>query len=434
MVLYVVDTLRADAIGPSGQAWARTPALDAFAREAVVFQQARAVSSWTRPSMASILTGAEPGAHRVETRHDALPEDLPSLASRLGSAGYTTAYFTANPNAGSFFGFGRDFDHVAELYARREAGTIDQSELITRDRDVVDRALAWMETAPRPFLLVVLCVDPHRPYRPSTPLAADAAQEIRRARAPAAARERGAPWPENWRRWRARYAGEVRDADAAFGRLVARLEFTEELDQSLVLFTSDHGEEFLEHGGIDHGRTLFDEVLRVPLVVRFPATASVAPGVRRDAVDSLDLVPTILDVLGLPKEDALPGRSLRGPAGEPRAFPVAARLAKEGQDLRSVVTPPWKLIRDGATGSDHLYRVDGAAPEPHPIALDRDPSVRAEVTRLRRHLDAWTAAETARSGAPAAPLSEEARAALEALGYAVPDEESEAETEAAPAR
>ena len=166
VLLYVVDTLRADALRSYGNEAASTPHFDAFAAQGVLFENAWANASWTRASVATLLTGLYPWRHRAEGRLERLPEAVTTLGEVLRAHGYATALVTSNPNVGNVFGFDQAFDRVIELYRRRDPGIVRGSELITPSDVVTAEALEWLRSAGRPFFLVVLSTDPHAPYHP----------------------------------------------------------------------------------------------------------------------------------------------------------------------------------------------------------------------------------------------------------------------------
>ncbi len=166
VLLFLVDTLRADALGPYGNSVVGTPAIDHFAGQGTLFEWAFAPTSWTRPSVTTILTGLHPAVHGVERRGSVLPPGVALLPEVLREHGYRTGFLATNPNVGSFFGYSRGFDDFIELYERREKGTVAKSEFIARADQVVDRAKEWMEESSEPFFLVVFVIDPHSPYDP----------------------------------------------------------------------------------------------------------------------------------------------------------------------------------------------------------------------------------------------------------------------------
>lgn len=166
VLLYTVDTLRADSLACYGNERVATPHIDRLAAEGWLHPNAWANSSWTRSSMASLFTGRYPRRHGVMGRADALPGSLATLGDQLQARGYATAFITANPNVGSVFGFQQGFGEIMELYRRRTKGTVGPTELIARSDEITDRAIEWLGHSQRPFYLAVLSVDPHAPYAP----------------------------------------------------------------------------------------------------------------------------------------------------------------------------------------------------------------------------------------------------------------------------
>ena len=416
MILYVADTLRADALGCYGNEAGPSPELDALAAEGLLFENAFAPSSWTRASMASLLTGTHPRVHGAEDRDQALGDEARLLSEVLRDEGYATCLVTTNPNIGRFFRFDQAFDTFVELYDRREAGKVRTRELVTTADVVTDRALEWIADAPRPFLLVLLAIDPHSPYEP--PPAFD------RFGDPAASEVDGRPPAINRNdlsaadreRIRSLYHGEVAFNDAEVGRLVRALREDGTLDRSVFLFTSDHGEEFWERGDRGHGKTLHDEVLRVPLLLRYPPR--VVPGRRGDLVGTVDVAPTLLELAGARGRLAGDGRSLLGDA---RRDVVFASLNLDGCHLLSARTPEWRLIVDVETGERRLERPGDAKGADH-AAEEAEAVARLDGT-LREHLLAVGRLRQELHGAGAAPtvdegeLPEEVRRELKALGY-----------------
>ena len=165
VLLYIVDTLRADSLGAYGNKRIDTPAIDRLAREGVLFESMFANSSWTRPSIATILTGLYPTQHGTQGRDARLSPDVTTLADRLSTAGYTSAFATANPNTGTYFGFDRRSSTLLEFYEPTATGA-GGHELITASDRMTEEAIQWLESAPEPFFLTVLTIDPHTPYAP----------------------------------------------------------------------------------------------------------------------------------------------------------------------------------------------------------------------------------------------------------------------------
>ncbi len=319
LLLIVADTLRADAFPCTGGDEA-IPHLRALAAEGVCYTQAVASSSWTKPSFGTILTSLYPSSHTALGPVHPLPEAALTLAEVLQEAGYTTAAIVNNPYLAPQQGFDQGFDTyiylAADHYAAADAAGAhlaiyrplaalhrwalgDRLEVRFFYHDaaeVSDRALAWLEAhREERFFLLLHYMDPHGPYfehpyngrgyrtwekEPLDPALAPAVRRV--------------------------YDGEVAYLDAQVGRLLDRLRQTGLAKETLILFTADHGEEFQEHGGWDHGVTLYEEVLRVPLAIRYPGAAG-GGQVVTDLVRTLDLAPTVLDAVGVPVPSVMQG-------------------------------------------------------------------------------------------------------------------------------
>jgi arylsulfatase A-like enzyme len=344
ILLYVVDTLRADHLGVYGYSKPVSPHIDRFAADATVFDNALAQSSWTRASMASIFTGLWPVKHAANGRKDILDPAAETLAEILHAAGYVTVARVRNWNVFPVFGFRQGFEDFVAV----DRGKADRMNALVRQ---------WLDRRPRerPFFLYVHTVDPHGPYRPpgefrtrffepdQEPLELDRHPGFRVTEA-MTEEERLAVA----RHLLALYDGEIAFNDREFGRLLSMLEDEQLLDHTMIVFVSDHGEEFLEHGTWEHGRNLFAENLNVPLIIRI---ADRGRGRHiGEVVQHIDLMATILDHAGLPIPEQVEGRSLLAlldqadeeAAGQAR--PAFSFLHLDGLPHRSLVAGDWKLI------------------------------------------------------------------------------------------
>lgn len=425
ILLYVVDTLRADTLRCHGNANVRTPNLDELARQGTRFARAYANAPWTRPSLASLLTGEYPSTHGVVGRHDALSPALPTLPALLRSRGYRTAAIAANPNVGSAFGFDRGFERYLELYNRAgERRVVFPEELIAAADRVVDTALEWLAEEPRrPWFLLVFSIDPHVPYTPPPPYDRLYDPDYQGAVDGSMASLFGldalgtTPPRREIDHLRALYDGEVAFNDRQFGRLLQRIDLVHGAENTVVVVTADHGEEFYEHGRREHGHSLYEELIHVPLLVRWPGR--VPAQTYEDPVQLNDLFPTLLGLAGAPAVDT-PGRDLapillRRERVDPRAY---AELNLEGRRLRTLIVEHHKLIVDDARGTETYFDLSADPGEQH---------ARSEVPvpDLAPRLRALTQEATRRGVvAPAqiapAQLPDAARQALEALGYGDP--------------
>ncbi len=405
VLVYLIDTLRPDRLGCYGYDKPVSPEIDAFAAGATLFENAVGQSSWTKSSVASMLTGRWPLAHgAIGWRHE-LPATLDYLPQALAEAGYRTAAFVGNPNVVQQFGFNRGF----ETFVRKLRLPSDAfNELVFEWLDKRDDGA--------PFFLYVHTIDPHAPYAPPEP--------FRERFAPGAAEKfhalrEGWKWPvEALDEINALYDAEIAFADASFGALVAGLEERGLYDETLVVLVSDHGEEFKEHGRFRHGATLHAESINVPLIVKFPGQRE---GLRvEEPVQHVDVAPTILDDLGLALPAAVEGRSLvgywRSERAPPPAAPIYSHLRLGAQDpTLSVVEGDWKLIerRGGGGVTRALYNWRDDPGETEDLA-ERYPIRAAALSALLAHKERLAAEGPA---AAEVTVDEETEQALEALGY-----------------
>jgi uncharacterized protein (TIRG00374 family) len=356
IIFVVVDTLRADRLPSYGYASGRTPHLDAFARDALRFENAFANASWTRPSFATLLTGSYPSRHATMGKSDSLPEALVTMPEALQAAGYATSGIVTNYNVAPFFHFDQGFDRFAYLepnfvlgaddtaakllliqFARQMYEKLEEKALggtppgrAYQDGVAVNRAafadldgFARPENASAPFFLFVAYMDPHDPYYPHP---YGSAAGYSRAAHPTPALDE-AP------RLSALYDGEVTFWDTQFGALVADLRRRNLYENSTIIVTGDHGEEFGEHGGFWHGTTLYDEEVRVPLFVKLPFNQR-GGQVRTEWVQHVDLMPTVLRLAGVEVPAGVQGQDIFDRAvNRDEAF---AEESHEGNVLQSL--------------------------------------------------------------------------------------------------
>jgi arylsulfatase A-like enzyme len=341
--LISVDTLRWDAVGAFGGSVA-TPHLDRFAAEAEIWTRHYAAASWTKPSHASMLTGFHPDTHRAVQLNDAIDPAIPTLAERFRVAGITTSALVfdcawLSPR----WGFGKGFDSYQVTRWRAGRQTRRVSEWVLAHRD-------------EPFFFFFHTFEPHSDFK-LLPYEAPGLNQMaiaesfgvsdfgcrkgrcasRLLNARCASRLLNALYRDEVPRepldteiLRHSYDAGVRYLDASLGTLFDSLRSSGLWNQMLVVVTSDHGEEFAEHGGFGH-HTLYEEILRVPLLVKWPR-GNHAGTINEALSSSVDLAPTLLEVAGLPADD-LPGDHLRRrPAGAPVFAGTLARAVVRGDD------------------------------------------------------------------------------------------------------
>jgi arylsulfatase A-like enzyme len=430
VLLVSIDSLRADRLGCYGHTRPTSPRIDRLAAAGARFAAAWSTTSWTLPAHVSMLTGRSLLGHGVlgESR---IPTQVPVLAELLGAAGYTTAAFVSAPYLSSRFGFARGFD----LYD-------DFSVPFTPDRESRERAQAtvsapllhpsverWLRsTAREPFFLFLHYFDVHYDYSPPAPFDRmfdpDYAGPITGRNFHADRRIRAGMPARDLEHLLALYDGEIRFTDGYVGRVLDLLAELGHADDTIVVLTSDHGDEFFEHGDKGHHRTLYEEVLHVPLVVSFPGRLP-AGRVVNEPVSIVDIVPTVLELAGLPTPAAVEGQSLV-PLLRPEARPNAP--ARERALVAELYLKP-NLNLQVALRRDRLKRIQSLNfPHSETYDLGDDPHEREprrpDVTTaaLGGDLARWLAGTWPSYGAlqtepRAVALDQGQIEALRALGY-----------------
>ena len=407
VVLISLDTLSADHLGLYGYAQDTSPVLDRFADGAVVFGRAIAQSNSTLSSHRSLFQSKYPS---VALR------DSTMLAEILAEAGYRTAGFTGGGNVAATFGFGRGF----EVYEEHDGGLKESLPQVQR----------WLdEVAGAPFFLFLHTYEIHLPYDAPAPFdkmfypeydgkvtGANSREILRRVRGLDESEKTKPQDPltaADRRKIVALYDGGIRSVDQQLAGLFADLEKRKLLDDSLVIVLSDHGEEFWDHGSVIHSHTLFQELVRVPLLMRFPAGAHGGTRVLSTAM-LLDVSPTILDIVGLPVSPSFTGRSMlpaiRGSDSSHR------KVLSEGEMMRSWINYPWKLIVSPRERSSKLFNLEDDPAERQNLHRARPERVKA----MNEELGAAVSTKSDLSRVKEledGDIDEELKERLRALGY-----------------
>jgi arylsulfatase A-like enzyme len=451
LILLCIDSLRAD-VREDSPVWEscggrpRTPGLDALAAESISWRRAYAASSWTKPSVPSMLLSCFPAEHGVyEVSKDVdwttaftapLPEDVPTLAETLREAGYRTAALAHNAQLDPSLGFSRGFDTFLS-----DAGS---------GKQILDRLEAldpWTAPDRRPAFVYLHLIEPHWPFGPDI---------ARRAKDAAAGRFpfhtfRASQWKAlkhdlKKRRveleddeigfLRATYRAAVEEADLAVVRFVEELRRSDVLEDSILVVTADHGEELLDHGLVGHGQSLHEELIRVPLLVRVGSRTGVETGLpaETDELASLiDVAPSLMAAAGIVASHARGRDVLRDPAPG-RVF---AEVKHKRRYLQAVVEDEFKLVREyrfarrpqTEASSDYnnlpeLFADRAYRTEARLFDLRRDPGETTDLARVRSDvrreaestLDHWWQGLSRRTSSTRA-IEDDMIRRLEALGY-----------------
>jgi arylsulfatase A-like enzyme len=456
VILVQADTLRRDHLSVYGYARPTAPALERLAKEGALFRHYTVQATWTKVSTPALMTSLYPMSHGVVDFTDHLPAAAQTLAESYRDAGYATVSLSSVLFTGQFTNLHQGFEELHEDGSFPEQGSSKTA------REYVDRLTRWLTRhRDTPFFAFLHVFDPHDPFEPRRPydgLWADRSKKeehveqlarVRKVIKEPLLRLFGMPtrdelvqagldaegFVQHDRDW---YDGSIRGMDTEIGRLMQGLRRLGIADDTLVVILSDHGEEFLEHGRMFHGQSVYGELSQVPLIVHWPA--GVAKGrVVDELVQSIDVMPTLLELSGIPRPDGLQGQSFRSLITESNGS--AARWQRRPAITEKAVTdagkgaspPPhdtesfaiddgeWKLVRNTKrprggpefelydVAQDPLDQTDLAAQHPDVVA------------RLSKALDGW------RQMAQAARLKPDAEAAktltpeqlqrLRSLGY-----------------
>ena len=443
VVLISIDSLRADHLSCYGYSRPTSPNIDRFAARATVFEQMTSSTSWTLPAHAAMFTGLVDSIHGANQNRKRLDESRTTLAEILKAAGYCTAGFFSGPFLHPSYGLGQGFETYVDcsstgelaaqaLAAGRVVGSREVNEASHRDITnprIHAQVSAWLEANKRtPFFLFVHYWDVHFDYIPPPPYdtrfdpnytgtidGRDFESNVRISNQMAA---------RDLQHIIALYDGEIAWTDEHVGKLLDELERLGLGKDTLVILTADHGDEFFEHGGKGHRRTLFDEVTHVPLIIRDPRLARQTPRVATQT-RMIDITPTILDMLGMQSAVPTMGQSLR-PAldGKPLEHDVVALSELFLFDNRefSFRRPDYKLIQDPLRRLV-LYDLKRDPGEHEPLT-DPQSALMARAWQDREAMQEWTTLWSNRIAAASAPANapEPVQRSLRTLGYVGNDE------------
>ena len=414
LIVISMDTVRADHLSVYGYERETTPYLDALAQESLVYERAYTTAPWTQPSHMSLFTGLWPMQHRVIGMRSVLARGERTLAQHLEAAGYFTAALYKPGWIHERHGFDRGF---RRFEPHEDAAELERQLLVLEERLSPDE----------PFFLFVHLFDAHNqnfdvpgnlPYDAPDPFGTHFLPDARR-------RLRGIDPRQMWTGNRptseaeleavvALYDGAIRYVDSVVGRAIERWGERGLLDNTMLLVTSDHGEPLGQREGKlnGHGKQ-WEEGLRIPMLLRLPGAARAGERVPH-AVSLVDVLPTALEVLGLPGDDELPGRSLLGPpSSEPRLLAQHPQWSIAGFEQYKLYSPRGEFM----AGREHIFDLEA---DPHELApLERETELwRALAERMGPHYDVDGALfETRGRPRQDGEMSAEDAAELDALGY-----------------
>ena len=364
VLLVIIDTMRADHLGCMGYHRNTTPTLDSLARAGTLFTACQSQSSWTLPAVATIFSGKTPREHMAGMHYDTffgVAAELPWMPMIFRANGYSTAAFFNVIFLDADFGFHRGFDHF-DCYSTLASETPPRTA-----GETVDAFLEWDEkkSEDEPFFAAVHLFDPHIPYDPPDPwntLFTDPEYQGEydntwgdMDQLEAVNSGRDTIPPDGIANLVALYDGELAYTDFELKRMLDSLDARGGLENTILVVVGDHGEEFLEHGGIEHGRTLYQEVCHVPLIFAGPGVPS---GVRSDiTVGQIHILPTILDLAGIETEES----SLFSEDFREEPVPASNVLWHDG-NLASLVEGDDKII----------WSVDDGITEQYDLSNDPD--------------------------------------------------------------
>ncbi|MFQ5806439.1 MAG: sulfatase [Phycisphaerae bacterium] len=447
IVLISVDTLRPDHLGCYGYDRNTSPRIDRLATEGVLFENAISSTSWTLPAHAALFTGLADTVHGCLDMDRRLDDSRRTLAERLNEVGYATVGFFSGPALHPVFGMAQGFDKYVDCTSYSDltikvvtagqsldGGVVEsRSNADITNPNVYQEVQAWLKQSQRrPFFMFIHLWDVHFDFIPPPPYDRRFDPEYT-----------GSVTGENFlidpsvnvqmpkrdlEHIVALYDGEIAWTDEHIGKILDDLDALKLRDSTIVMLLSDHGEEFFEHGRKGHRQTLYDEVIRIPMIVRFPGRIATDQRVREQA-RMIDVVPTLLELVGLSPPPGVMGQSLVPlfSGGALRQDTLAiSELFSVGRALRSFRRLDRKMIHNEQTKSSMGYDLRADPGEKNPLPDGSSQMAKllfGDAQRARRWLDDFRSTLPVSTAAPELP--EKLRQQLESLGYVGGDHTNE---------
>ena len=353
VILIAIDTLRADHLGCYGYNKQTSPHIDRLARDSILFKKTMSQNPWTLPSFASLFSSLYPSQHLAGLSRKSLENQFVTLPEILKEHGYYTIAFTGGGYLSEPFGFSQGFDSFNAFNPPIINGIIPPETIHTDIKRVVKGAISWLlkTKEKKKFFLFIHSYEPHSPYFPPSqydyffdgkykgPITGDIWHDIGIIPGKLESRFKALP-QKDLRRLISLYDAEIRYMDDQIGKLLKTLKYLNLYDKSLIIFTSDHGEEFFDHGAWEHGHSLYNELLHVPLIIKLPYSSK--KEIETCTIARLiDITPTILHVLGIKKEYFFQGQSLlrskEKRPGYAQSYPQPNLMAVQENNLKLII-------------------------------------------------------------------------------------------------
>ena len=355
VIFICIDTLRADHLGMYGYERDTSPSMDQLAKSGVVFTNVTSQSSWTKTSVATFMTSTYDMLNRVKTEEDKLPLGVNTLAEILKNNGYATGAIIANPWLLPQFAFNQGFDYYNSSYVADE----------TRRRIKVENITKYIDkNKNKKFFLYLHFMDVHNPYHPPAPFNTMFSGVEGRFQ------YRNGPMKmnkEDFDKTMGLYDGEIRFLDEKINSIIMYLKEQKLFDNTLIVINSDHGEEFMEHGGAGHGTTLYQELLHVPLIIVHKGNSDIKGSVINSKVRNIDILPTILDILNISPVTEIDGISLlpliKGDKGVPSPSIASVTALHTRDKLVAISGNKFKYIYNRSKKLSELFDLEKDADE-----------------------------------------------------------------------
>ena len=415
LIIIVIDAARADHLSSFGYEMETSPRLDAFFVDTVLFPEARAEAPNTKASISSLFTSQFPDTHGAVGVGMPLSDRGVTLAEVLKSQGYLTVAFSGNPFLAECFGFARGFDKFDEVFRQADLGPNEGGGV--PPELMLEAAVPWLrDHADERFFFYIHFLPPHAPYDPPAPFRFQFMH------------------PPEW--MMGLYDGNIAYVDDRVGQLLDEMDSLGLMDNSIVVFMSDHGEAFGEHGFTGHGTTVYEEMIHVPMAFHLPAACEATLQRREECIGPTDVMPTVLDLYGMERPAGLQGRSrIRLLAGEEEPEPSFTISRTRGTDSSGGVDHPEQVsYAIAGTRYTLLLAEEGRRVELYERAADtgQQANIAADhpdiVDGLRRQFEAWAETQRGRpvvlpgghvvtSGEPRMTVDDQVQRQLRALGY-----------------